>query len=254
MPAMDYTVGQLAKRTGLTVRTLHHYESLGLLRPSGRSDAGYRHYGEADVLRLHRLLALRDAGLPLKEIGPLLDGEGPRPLAEVLTAQIAQVEAALAAQEQLLSTLKSAARRLELQGDGADALDVLLNAIALSRINQRHLNPEQIRQLTRHWESVPASERDGFEREWPALIQQAQAAMAADLDPASPELQALVGRWIALQDYFKQISPEINDRIKHMYQSEPELQRLAGITPELMAYLRRAAVIYRAARPNQDPA
>uniref|UniRef100_UPI0013D38749 MerR family DNA-binding transcriptional regulator n=1 Tax=Raoultella planticola TaxID=575 RepID=UPI0013D38749 len=49
----DYTVGELAKRAGLTVRTLHHYEELGLLNPSGRSDAGYRRYSEADVLRLH---------------------------------------------------------------------------------------------------------------------------------------------------------------------------------------------------------
>ena len=60
---MDYTVGELAARAGLTVRTLHHYEQLGLLRPASRSDAGYRRYGEADVLRLHRVLALRDAGL-----------------------------------------------------------------------------------------------------------------------------------------------------------------------------------------------
>ncbi|TNY04356.1 MerR family transcriptional regulator, partial [Escherichia coli] len=77
----DYTVGELAKRAGLTVRTLHHYEELGLLNPSGRSDAGYRRYSEADVLRLHRVLALRDAGVPLKDIVPLLDGETPQPLA-----------------------------------------------------------------------------------------------------------------------------------------------------------------------------
>ncbi|RTL23692.1 MAG: MerR family transcriptional regulator [Burkholderiales bacterium] len=74
---MDYTVGELAKRAGLTVRTLHHYEELGLLTPSGRSDAGYRRYREADVLRLHRVLALRDACVPLKDIVPLLDGEAP---------------------------------------------------------------------------------------------------------------------------------------------------------------------------------
>ena len=115
---MDYTVGELAKRAGLTVRTLHHYEELGLLRPSGRSEAGYRRYGEADVLRLHRVLALRDAGLSLKEIAPLLDGEAPQPLAAVLQAQIEQIEAQIEAQETLLQTLRNAAKRLELHGDG----------------------------------------------------------------------------------------------------------------------------------------
>lgn len=109
---MDYTVGELARRAGLTVRTLHHYEELGLLRPSGRSEGGYRRYGEADVLRLHRALALRDAGLALKEIGPLLDGEAPQPLAAVLQAQIEQVQAQLQAQESLLLTLRNAAKRL----------------------------------------------------------------------------------------------------------------------------------------------
>jgi DNA-binding transcriptional MerR regulator len=249
---MNYTVGQLAKRAGLTVRSLHHYEQLGLLRPSGRSEAGYRHYGEADVLRLHRLLALRDAGLSLKDIGPLLDGEAPQPLAEVLRQQIAQIEQRLIEQERLLATLKNAARRLELHGDGGDALNVLLDAIAVGRINQRHLSPEQFRQLNRHWDSVPAEQRDSFEREWPALIRRAQEAMAAGEDPASPELQQLVQRWITLQDYFKQISPELNDAIKQMVQSEPELHRQAGLTPELLAYLREAAVIYRAGLPTKD--
>jgi DNA-binding transcriptional MerR regulator len=46
-------VGDLARRTGLTVRTLHHYDEVGLLKPSGRSDAGYRLYSQADVQRLH---------------------------------------------------------------------------------------------------------------------------------------------------------------------------------------------------------
>jgi len=127
---MDYTVGELAKRAGLTVRALHHYEDLGLLRASGRSEAGYRRYGEADVLRLHRVLALRDAGLSLKDIAPLLDGEAPQSLAEVLATQIEQVQAQLLAQETLLQTLRNAAKRLELRGDSGDAVQVLLDAMA----------------------------------------------------------------------------------------------------------------------------
>lgn len=237
---MDYTVGELAKRAALTVRTLHHYEELGLLRPSGRSEAGYRRYGEADVLRLHRVLALRDAGLSLKEIAPLLDGEAPQPLAAVLQAQIEQVEAQLQAQESLLLTLRNAAKRLELQGDGGDAVQVLLDAMAIRRVHERWFSPEQLRAMRRQWEAIPETERDAVELEWPRLIAEARAAMEAGVDPGMPEVQSLVRRWLLLQKQFLDVAPGMKDTMQRMYAAEPELARQSGVTQELLAYLRRS--------------
>lgn len=240
---MDYTVGELAKRAGLTVRTLHHYEELGLLRPSGRSEAGYRRYGEADVLRLHRVLALRDAGLPLKAITPLLDGEAPQPLAAVLQGQIEQIEAQLQAQEALLQTLRDAAKRLALHGDGGDALQMLLDAMAMRRVQERWFSAEQMRSLRRHWEGIPAAERDAVEQAWPAMIRAARDAMEAGRDPAAPEVQALVRRWLSLKKQFMAASadmPQMEATMKRMYAAEPELVRQSGMTPELLAYLSRA--------------
>jgi DNA-binding transcriptional MerR regulator len=237
---MDYTVGELAKRAGLTVRTLHHYEELGLLRASGRSEAGYRRYGEADVLRLHRVLALRDAGLSLKAIAPLLDGEAPQPLADVLQAQIEQVEAQLQAQESLLLTLRNAAKRLALHGDGGDAVQVLLDAMAVRRVHERWFSAEQMRTLRRRWEAMPEAERDAVEAEWPRLIAQARAAMDAGTDPAAPPVQALVRRWLVLQKQFMALVPDAKDTVQRMYAAEPELARQSGVTPELIAYLRRS--------------
>jgi DNA-binding transcriptional MerR regulator/uncharacterized glyoxalase superfamily protein PhnB len=66
-------VGELAAATGLTVRTLHYYEEIGLLVASGRTDAGHRLYADADVERLYRICLLRRIGLPLGEIGRALD-------------------------------------------------------------------------------------------------------------------------------------------------------------------------------------
>ncbi|HEX6682409.1 MAG TPA: MerR family transcriptional regulator [Candidatus Limnocylindrales bacterium] len=66
-------VGELAAATGLTVRTLHYYEQIGLLVPSSRSDTGHRLYNETDVARLYRICLLRRTGLPLAEIGQALD-------------------------------------------------------------------------------------------------------------------------------------------------------------------------------------
>jgi DNA-binding transcriptional MerR regulator len=66
------TLGQLGKLAGLARSSLLHYEALGLLSPMGRSTAGYRLYGEAEVERLRAIRQLRDAGLPLAAIGDLL--------------------------------------------------------------------------------------------------------------------------------------------------------------------------------------
>jgi DNA-binding transcriptional MerR regulator len=84
-------VGELAKRAGITVRTLHHYEQTGLLLPSARSEAGYRLYNLRDVQRLHMIQALAKAGLELAEIRDFLEKES-LSLAELLDAQITLLE------------------------------------------------------------------------------------------------------------------------------------------------------------------
>ena len=70
-----WKIGELAKRTGLTVRTLHHYDEIGLLSPAERSDGGHRVYDEAAVQRLYRIVSLRSLGFPLDAIADALDGE-----------------------------------------------------------------------------------------------------------------------------------------------------------------------------------
>jgi DNA-binding transcriptional MerR regulator len=75
---MAFTVGELSKLTGVTVRALHHYDEIGLVRPSQRSAAGYRLYDEDDALRLQQVLVLRELGIPLDAIGPALDAAADR--------------------------------------------------------------------------------------------------------------------------------------------------------------------------------
>ena len=67
-----YRIGELASMTGVTVRTLHHYDNLGLLRPSGHSESGYRLYSQADLARLQQVMTLRYLGFPLERIRELL--------------------------------------------------------------------------------------------------------------------------------------------------------------------------------------
>ena len=70
---MSWTVGELARLAGVTVRTLHHYDRIGLLVPSERTAAGYRRYTASDLDRLHRILVYRELGFPLEEVATVLD-------------------------------------------------------------------------------------------------------------------------------------------------------------------------------------
>ena len=73
---MARTVGEVAELANVTVRTLHHYDEIGLVRPSGRTDAGYRLYDEDDLARLQQVLFYRELGFPLDEIRELMADPG----------------------------------------------------------------------------------------------------------------------------------------------------------------------------------
>ncbi|MFE2062073.1 MerR family transcriptional regulator [Streptomyces sp. NPDC059467] len=95
---MSYSIGQVAAFAGVTVRTLHHYDEIGLLVPGGRSTAGHRRYGDADLDRLQRILFYRELGFPLDEVAVLLDDPDADPRAhlrrqhDLLTARIEKLQ------------------------------------------------------------------------------------------------------------------------------------------------------------------
>jgi DNA-binding transcriptional MerR regulator len=98
-------VGQVAAFAGVTVRTLHHYDDIGLLAPGGRSHAGHRRYSDADLDRLQQILFYRELGFPLDEVAVLLDDPDADPQAhlrrqhELLTARIEKLRKMAAAVE-----------------------------------------------------------------------------------------------------------------------------------------------------------
>jgi DNA-binding transcriptional MerR regulator len=99
-------VGDLAQRTGLTVRTLHHYDAIGLLRPSLHTEAGYRLYTAADIARLQQVLSLRQLGFSLDEVRDCLDRPGFSPL-EVIGLHVARLREQIKGQRKLCSRLET---------------------------------------------------------------------------------------------------------------------------------------------------
>lgn len=239
---MDYTVGELARLSGLTVRTLHHYESLGLLSPSGRTESGYRQYGDRDVETLHRIVAYQQMGLALKDIGPMLGPDAP-PLAEVLDRQVAQAEAQLERQQRLLEMLKRVQKRAH--EDDAGLGDHLLKLMSLMRLYERHFSREEIDTMREMQQSLGPEKLERIRVEVDTLISGYRAALARGASVDDAEIVGLTRRWIALEDEMPQAAP-LRDKGRAALEQEPALQREMGVTKALMVFIETAVAALKA--------
>jgi len=140
-------IGELAKQTGLTIRALRHYDDIGLLSPSIRSDAGYRLYGQADVARLHSIQALKQLGLDLAGIGDLLAG-GAMPLPALLGRQLTALDQRIAQAQALRGQLLRL--QAQLAGGGEPALADWLTTVELMTMHDKYFRGSRITYCAAH--------------------------------------------------------------------------------------------------------
>lgn len=244
--ASTWRIGELCRRTGLTVRTLHHWDHVGLLRPSARTSTGHRLYDEGDVDRLYRIVALRELGLPLETIGGLLDrrsADGPG-LAELLGDQLAHVERQLAALGGLRDRLAALVPLVRSAG-GATPVDLLAVIQEVTRVDEtinNYFTQEQLAALDARRATLGEEAVRGVQEEWPGLIAQVQAELDAGTDPADPRVRALAARWMELLSAFHGGDPGLRDSLYRMQaeNSERITQQYGGPSPELIDYVKRS--------------
>ncbi|MFM0246332.1 MerR family transcriptional regulator [Paraburkholderia sediminicola] len=222
-------VGELARRSGITVRTLHHYDAIGLLTPSARSDAGYRLYNRDDIARLHQIQAMRRLDLSLADIGALL-AKPDSTLSTVIEQQIA----ALTQQIDRATDLRDRLHRLRGQlmtGEEPDLAD-WLTTLELMTMQDKYLTPDEQSQLRSNKLAGAAN--------WAALIQAVHALMDRGSPVESPEVQALASRWMSMVAEYTGGDPRLLSKLDTMHRNEPALQVQSGITMEMLAYMTRA--------------
>ncbi len=230
-------VGQLARRTGLTVRTLHHYDEIGLLTPSARSPSGYRLYDDADVARLQRIVALRQLGFSLDHVCACLDDPAWSP-ARVLRLRLDALRGELEEQRRLLHKLEHVADRL----DSAETVtvDEFLDTIGALTMYEKYYTPEQLTRLETRRAAVGEARIKAVQEEWPQLITAVRAEMEKGTDPSDPAVTALARRWTALVQEFTGGDRGIAQSLKTMYQNEPAARQRSGLDPALLAYVQKA--------------
>lgn len=233
-------VGELARRTGLTVRALHHYDSIGLLRPSARSDGGYRLYSRDDVARLHGIQTLRRMGLPLADVARLLDGDsegGGVTLPVILSRHIGVLDQEIA-QAQALRERLSAMQGILASG-GQPQLDDWLGSLSMMSTFEQYFSAGELKLVFERWQRCEA--------EWPPLVQAVREAMEHGVPPDSTAAQPLARRWMDLSARWLNGDMALLKRWGSMLREQPGLPLPSGMDRPLLDYIDQATGLRLAA-------
>ena len=245
-----YQASEFAKLAGVTVRTLHHYDKLGLLRPKQRSDAGYRLYTARDFARLEQIVVLRFLGIPLKQIRRLLEPDARlkdvlRRQRDILFARRHQLDKAIAAINNAQRALERESgpdwklfqlivKEFEMQ-NSADWKGKYFSEDAKAKVRERQKlwSPEMQARVTQQWTELYAD---------------VEACMGED--PAGPQAQALAARWKSLVEQFTGGDPEIQQGVNAMWADSARWPKQSEATrfakPEVHEYMVK---VMRASKP-----
>lgn len=212
-----YLAQEFAERAGVTVRTLHHYDRLGLLKPTSYTAAGYRLYGERDLARLQQIITLKFIGFPLKQIKELLE-QREFDLATTLRLQRQTIEGQRRHLETIIQAIECAERALASNGaHNWEAFRKIIEVINMQNNMEwikKYYTEEQLEELEARG---AGGVRERGEQQWAALIKEVEAAVSAGEDPSSEKSQALAARWANLIEAFTGGNPAIEENLKRLY-------------------------------------
>jgi DNA-binding transcriptional MerR regulator len=251
---MSYSVSQIARLAGVSVRTLHHYDQIGLLSPAERSDAGYRRYGEDDLRRLQQVMFYRELGFALSDISDLVSDPDAEP-AEHLCRQHELLVARLERTRRLVTAVE---RAME-----AERLGISLPPEERLEVFGAHDPAQYADEATERWGSTDAYRqvrqrtKSYGKQDWLAIkaeAEQISAAFAAALtagqapDSAAATSVAELHRQ-HISRWFYDCPPQMHRGLGEMYVADPRFSaNYDSAAPGLAAYVRDAIAANAAGR------
>ena len=241
-----FTVKQLSKLAGVTPRTLHHYDEIGLLKPSRVGENGYRYYGEESVLRLQQILFYRELGMPLEDIKKIM---GRRDF-DVLGALYSHKEALqkqVLRLNRLITTVDNTIHHLK--GTTIMSEKGLFEGFSEEQQEEyaaeaeKMYDPETVRESNRKWKAYSAAKKESILAEGNAIYTDMIAAMPKGA--GSQEVQAIVERWRRHMDYFWNPNLDQLQAIANGYNDDPRFKaNFDKMHPQLAEFMREAVRVY----------
>jgi MerR family transcriptional regulator, thiopeptide resistance regulator len=240
------TVKQLSKLAGVTPRTLHHYDQIGLLKPSRVGANGYRYYGEESVLQLQQILFYRELGIPLEDIKQIM-GRRDFDVLDALRSHKEALQRQATRLNRLINTVDNTINHL----NGNTTMSDKAYFEGFSEEEQEKYaaeaeqlyDPETVRESNRKWKSYSTSKKESIMAEGKAIYMDMIAAMPKG--PESPEVQKIVERWRKHMDYFW--TPKLDQllALANGYNDNPRFKaNFDRMHPQLAGFIREAVKIY----------
>jgi MerR family transcriptional regulator, thiopeptide resistance regulator len=213
-------IGELAKRTGVSVRALHHYDEIGLLSPSHRTAAGHRLYTEGDVARLQQIRSLRELGLGLDDIAQSLSDPA-LTLRRVVELHVARLRDRIEREEDLCSRLE---RVLDHTSEHESApVQHLLYALEGIAMSERYFSAEQRRLIAERANQIGTESIAKGQRDWDTLMREVQQAMDRGDSPQTEHVRDLALRWHSLSHEFTGGDPGLARGVRAKFEREPSV-------------------------------
>jgi DNA-binding transcriptional MerR regulator len=245
-----FTVNQLSKLAGITRRTLHYYDEIGLLSPARIGENGYRYYGENSLLRLQQILLYRELGLPLEEIKTLL-GRPDFDVPQALEHHKADLQRRIQHLERLIATVDDTIDHIK--GEKKMSPRQLFEAFSEEQQAEyekealQKYDPETVRASNKKWNNYTPAQKQQIADEGNAVYENFLQAMPKG--PASPESQACVEAWRKHMEYFWSPNEEQMLGLADLYNEDPRFKaNYDKIDPNLAAFVRQAIQVYVAER------
>lgn len=239
------SIKEVKKRTGVTVRTLHYYDQIGLLLPADKTEGGHRLYGEKELIKLQEIQFLKSLGFSLSEIKEMLSNE--RDWNKCLQDQLAYVSNEKQKLEQIELTLQGLLNEMAIDGE-VDLLKVQ-HLIQLytkdphsKEIYRKQMFDETEMELLKRLPNVNRADPDTLE--WVSLLGQLKNHM--DKGPEAPQIQKIIRRMFEKQEELFWEHDEFLEKLWAVKKS-PEASQKAGfypIEPEVLDFLEAASNIY----------
>jgi len=241
-----FTVKQLSKLAGVTPRTLHHYDEIGLLKPSRVGDNGYRYYGEASLLRLQQILFYRELDIPLDDIKKIM-GRRDFDLLGALRTHKDALNKQVTRLNRLIQTVDNTIDHLK--GNNIMSEKGLFEGFTEEEQEKYALEAEQlydaetVRASNKKWKLYSVAKKESIIAEGKAVYADMIAAMPKSAD--SPKVQAIVERWRKHMDYFW--TPNLDQLLglANGYNDAPRFKaNFDKMHPELAEFMREAVKVY----------
>jgi DNA-binding transcriptional MerR regulator len=242
------TVKQLSALAGVSIRTLHYYDEIGLLSPTRVGANGYRYYDDAALMRLQQILFFREIGLELLRIKEILDQPGFDVL-QALQSHRSILRERIERLEKLVETVDSTI--MDFAGEVKMSKKRLFEAFSAEkqkdyeRSIRLQYGPETVNESTRRWGSYNSVERERIADEGNQVYSDLADAIQAGKSPQSLEVQTILGRWHRHLTYFYEPTLEILRGLGQLYNTHPDfIANFRKVHPSLPEFMQEAIGLY----------